>query len=525
MATIQAFQHIYTHVEPEQSPRRQGGFQTLLYTRAGLTEAEVEEMEVRLLYFPGVSEPVKRVFFPLTGGKVVVGQIVSLPEPDRLGRKGRYLAHSLVLDGEEFNRQGADPFLIWKCCGWITTVDEALAQGDRQSGDMPPAALEVPERAEGMESARGWPIPELKRLTLLALRAQQLAASRTTLLCVGEPAQVESALHAALLAVPSSLRARCSFDTYFYRCNMAVTYYWAVGLAEPITRPNTVTVDTRARLVRGSVDEGPRTAYERWLAGLFDSGGVDQAIRYRDAAYALAEWLEGRPYDEALLEQIPSEVSSSLLSANSELVLERLHARLEEQLAPVLAARVFEPIARRPNAQEMLRWLREGTDLPILLDTLYELYENAKFHPPSRDEERALGALLQRVEHSGLVLLYACWSGQRQTFRARLAQLDEEQYRRFVHRALRTNLVRPFELLVSERAEIFLGIYLATDLVEKDGLVPLARALIEAHVAPLLERLVPRLAKCPARERQALEKLIRGQPGVPASFREAVREK
>ncbi len=525
MSAIEASQHIYTHVEPEQSPRRQGGFQTLLYTRAGLAEAEVEEMEARLLYFPGVTEPVKRVFFPLAGGKVVIGQIVSLPEPDRLGRKGRYLAHSLVVDGEEFARLGADPFLVWKSFAWATTVDEALARGDRQSGDMPAAALELPEPMEGIEAARGWPAPELKRLAFLALRAQQMAAGRTTVLCIGEPAQVESALRAALLAVPSGLRARCSFDTYFYRCNMAVTYYWAVGLTEPIVRPNTVTVDARARLVRGPVDEGPRTAYERWLTGMFDGGGVDRAIRYRDVAYALAEWLEGRPYDAALLEDIPPELSSSLLQANPEVVLERLRARLEERLPAVLATRVFEPIARRPNAEEMLRWLREGVELPILLDTLYELYESARFHPPARDEEKALGNLLQQVEHSRLALLYTCWSGQRQAFRSYLSQLDEEQYRRFVHRALRANLVRPFELLLPERAEAFLGLYLATDQVEKEGLVPLARALMEAHAAPLLERLVPRLAKRPSRERQALEKLVRGQPGVPGAFRDAVREK
>ena len=63
MATIQAWQHIYSNVEKEQSPQGRGGFQTLFYSKAGLTEDEIEEMEGRLLYFPSKVEPVKRLFF------------------------------------------------------------------------------------------------------------------------------------------------------------------------------------------------------------------------------------------------------------------------------------------------------------------------------------------------------------------------------------------------------------------------------------------------------------------------------
>ena len=64
MTTIQAWQHIYSNVEKEQSPTKRGGFQTLFYTQAGLTEDEISEMEGRLLYFPDkTAEPVKRLFF------------------------------------------------------------------------------------------------------------------------------------------------------------------------------------------------------------------------------------------------------------------------------------------------------------------------------------------------------------------------------------------------------------------------------------------------------------------------------
>ena len=37
MTQIQAWQHIYSNVEKEQSPHNRGGFQTLFYTQSGLT--------------------------------------------------------------------------------------------------------------------------------------------------------------------------------------------------------------------------------------------------------------------------------------------------------------------------------------------------------------------------------------------------------------------------------------------------------------------------------------------------------
>ena len=78
MTTIQAWQHIYSNVEKEQSPQGRGGFQTL-FSSSDLTELEVEEMEGRLLYFASDVEPLKRLFFTTSTGKGVVAQIVFLP--------------------------------------------------------------------------------------------------------------------------------------------------------------------------------------------------------------------------------------------------------------------------------------------------------------------------------------------------------------------------------------------------------------------------------------------------------------
>ena len=149
MPTIQAWQHIYSNVEQEQSPQGRGGFQTLFYTISGLTEAEVGEMESRLLYFPSQVEPVKRLFFTISTGKGVVAQIVSLPDPDQFGRKGRYLAHSLVFAPEALAQFEADPFRVFRRFTFFTTVAEALARGNFKTGDIPALSLELPSTAAG----------------------------------------------------------------------------------------------------------------------------------------------------------------------------------------------------------------------------------------------------------------------------------------------------------------------------------------------------------------------------------------
>ena len=86
MAGIEAWQHIYTNVEKDQSPHNRGGFQTLFYSTDALSKEEVRAIEDRVLYIVSDEEPVKEVFFTTNTGKVVLGRVCSLPERDRVGR-------------------------------------------------------------------------------------------------------------------------------------------------------------------------------------------------------------------------------------------------------------------------------------------------------------------------------------------------------------------------------------------------------------------------------------------------------
>jgi hypothetical protein len=98
----------------------------------------------------------------------VVTHIVPLAETDQHGRKGRYLAHSLVFTPEAFAHLEAAPFWVFQHFSFITTVEEALAHGDFQTGDMPAATLQVAVKQEQpTDIARRWSTQELQKLALL----------------------------------------------------------------------------------------------------------------------------------------------------------------------------------------------------------------------------------------------------------------------------------------------------------------------------------------------------------------------
>lgn len=520
MTTIFACQHIYSNVEKEQSPQGRGGFQTLFYTHSGLTEEEVEEMESCLLYFPSKVEPVKRLFFTTSTGKSVAAQIVFLPNPDQYGRGGRYLAHSLVFAPEALAQFEVDPFRVFRQFSFVTTVDQALTQGDFRTGDIPTVSLELPSSLAGDLKAGGqWPTSELKKLALLALRAEQQAREREAVTFTGEPKQIENALEAAFLALPASIRSRCTFDTYFYRCNLVATYFWAIGLPEPPVSIKFVHVDSQTRQVQGDAPGYPETAYERWVIQAIETGKLEEIARYRDNAFALGEWLDGRAYDLSLLSAAPSELITTVFKVSPESVQGLLRRQLRRKLPASLVDRVANHIYQQATELVLYRQLRQGFELPPLLDVLYESYAARNFEEPPRQETKDLEELLQKVNHPLLNLFLAYWISPRKQLPKALERADEADYGQFGQIALKLNLLKPLHLLVPGRGDAFLDLYLASDV---DDLVDLTERLLEVEETACLSRLAGYVSTLSGKELKKLSRLIEEQAGVPESFRLAV---
>lgn len=526
MVTLQAGQLIYTSVEAGQSPRGEGGFQTLFCTASMLSPAEVAEIEGRLVYFFSERSPLKWLFFNTSGGKRVVAQVVPLAETDRLGRGGRYLAHALVLTPPAFDQIGGNAFaLLLRRAPFVRTEEEALQRGDFSTGTIPPLALDLPEERGGpLTAARDWPPGELARLARLALRADRLATAHTAVAVVGGPEEVASTLEAALLVVPLAWRPRCTFDTWFHRGNLVATYYWAVGLSEPLSRSNLIVVDAAGRRVQGTVPapspEAAMGAYEHWAVGMLEHGALSSVARYRQPAFDLCRWLSG-DVEEAPA-GLPRPVLEAVFQDNAGLVRARLRQRLAAQVPAPLVDRLLEALFHRLDAMSLWSSMREGFASEMLRDVLYARYEGQGFARPASGELGALSCLLEPPEAHLVDLLYACWSQDAERLRVGLERLGEEVYGRFVQAALRFDLVDPLCLLVPGRVDLFLDHFLASGALQSSGLVPLVEGLIDLGAAAALERLAPHVAGRSWWERRRLRRIARKHTDLPGSFKQAV---
>jgi hypothetical protein len=519
MTRVEAWQHIYSNVEKEQSPRGRGGFQTLFYS-PGLSEAEIEEMEGRLLYFASKVEPTKRLFFSTSTGKGAVAQIVPLSATDQYGRGGRYLAHSLVFSPEALAQFEADPFRVFRRFSFIGSVAEALAQGDFKTGHIPAVWLELPATLAGeLQAARGWPAPELKKLNLLALRAEAQAQAREAVTFVGQPEQIESALEAAFLAVPAANRPRCSFDSYFYRCNLVATYFWAIGLPEPPVSIKFAQVDGADRQVNGNPPAQAETAYERWAAQMIEAGNLEKIVRERDKAFALGEWLDGHQYELGLLNAASPELIAEIFKASPPSVQSSLQRQVSQKLPPELAGQAASHLFQKTSGAALYRQLRQGFELPELLEALYESYRAKGFKTPAKNELKALDGLVQQTEHKLLRLFLAYWQDEPKQLSELLKWSEEADYRRFSELVLGLELVKPLSLLLPGRGEAFLDLYLA---LRADHLAELAEALIKNDEIACLSRLTGYVSRLSRQELNKLNKLIEDQAGVPPEFRQAV---
>lgn len=524
MAThSQAWQHIYSNVEKEQSPTGKGGFQTLFYTHAGLTPAEVEEMEARLLYFPGEeTSPVKRLFFVTSTGKSVVSQIVPLAATDKYGRGGRYLAHSLVFSPDAAAQFQADPFCVFPNFSFAASVEEALALGDFSSGDIPPVSLALrPAATTSLNAARGWSAQALQKLTLLALQVDKQAAERNAVTVTGPPEQIESALAAAFFAVPVAMRPRCTFDTYFYRGNLVATWFWAIGLPEPPVSVKFAHVDASARQIQGHVDTQPTTSYERWVVHLITANKLAEIVKKRESAFALSEWLDGRQYNTSQLEIVSIELIKAVFEHSPQAVQSALARRVEDKLPAELVERATAQVFKIAAVDEQYRYLRHGFQLVELMEALLASYEAEKFAEPGRGEQKALEKSQTEAQHKKLRLVQSYWSNPKKELPKQLEQANEADYGWFVARALKWQLVKPLYLLVTGKGNAFLDVCLPAGV---DFVPELADALVEVKETACLPRLNDLLSGLSRKDFGKLSDLAEKNDAVPKEFSDAVEQ-
>ena len=525
MTAMEAWQHIYSNVEAKQSPQGRGGFQTLFYTQDTLTEAELDELEARMLYFFDDTEPVKHVFFTLSTGKRAVSQIVPLDETDQYGRKGRYIAHSLLFSANLFSTLNENPFPILQQAPFITNVQDALEQGDFESGNIDKLSINIQYRiGRTADIAASWEKAQYKRLMLIGLRGTQMARDRRAAAFFGPPEAIEAALEAAFLGVPTLMRPSCSFDTYFHRCNLVATHYWAVGFPDRTSNPTFDHVDAAEKRVLTMADDAAQTAYERWALHMVDVGNLKGIAMLRDTAYPLCLWLDSGATENAYLNGLDTDIVKPVFQASEPYIRKLLRQKIGQHIPTVLVEVVMSHIYDAVDHLKHFRYLQAGFTPDKLVDLLFQSYTVQRLRQPSRTELGALDTVLKDTTTHLMHAVHAAWGSRRKTMRKVLHDLNEAQYRQFVSLALDYELTDARNLPVSHRGDIFLDAYLGSAAAQSLPVLGVVEALIETDQPETLSRLTDLVSNQSPNTLRKLAKITRKAKNIPANFQKAIAD-
>lgn len=481
MIRLEALQHVYGNVEADCSPRAVGGFQTLLAS-PGLSAASIASIEPRVAYHSSEDQPTKRVYFVLDDGSNAVAQVVPLAERDMFGRGGRYLAHTLVFPPGQLEQVDNDPFAVLSAVRFFTSIEDARAVPDWSSGSIASTTVLI-DQLIARRTSVAWRPDELEHLTRSGLR--RASGEGRTLTVIGSPTEVEDILLVVFQSIPPKWRTRCSFDTYFYRCNPVGKAYWAVGQLEDSSAYLGTVIDAHDHRVLRGVPTNDGSAYEEWVVARLRNGSVAFPPEDANDAVELCDWLDGRG-------AIPASASVSLVTAFVLQFSTRVEARIVDELARLLPRtlmrRAFGELLAEGGYVELIGILPGGVAGKGVADKLWSAYGSTNGVIDAQ-ERRDLGVFAGRTNDVRLKLVAAAALSEQPELARLLSSLDSADYRECIRRLLDLGLASPGELLVPGRATILVE----ETAVEADGrarqTLALARALIEAGESDALEAL------------------------------------
>lgn len=431
-ATITAAQHIFASLTKEQSPTRRRGYQTCLYTHDLLTPATIRDLEARAQHRASQGKE-KWQFYWLPGGKVVVSYLTSVPEPDEFGRKGRYMAHSIIVSADDWHLLDSNPFTLINAVGFSRTMGQALALGDLRTGEVGPARVEV-NLAGRRERARllseQWPTDELWKLARLACRPLTITGGGQFVAFVGDDQQIREALEVAL-QLPPAPRENCSFDTAAAGCSWPreVTF-WGQGLSNEREARTPFVVDAARREVRLPPDwltSVPLTPNEVWLKRLVHSREFSAIHKDQGDVALLSTVLEGRSGQSAATLGVAGKVRASFAEDNRAQIEARLNELFPERLPEYLRDAALVRIGRTPG--ERFDWLIMNPAGEGLGEILYQILREWE-HSPAEELLPVLTPLTRG--HAGLHLLLSLWSQDGGQIQRSLSAMSGEEYCRHV---------------------------------------------------------------------------------------------
>jgi hypothetical protein len=434
MKRLEAAQVVYGNVEAARSARRQGGFQVLFRSSSHLTEDDVtREIEPRLFLDVEVGQQTKRVFSVIGGDRIVLAQVIPVAGTDEHGRHGLYFGHALVFSKNDFRKVDNNPFLIFDSFPFFTSIDEAIARGGNDRGDIPLVSISFPRRIT-QDEYDGLSREQLFELTRFSRRLLKSTEHGSSLVFYGNAGNVFDILRDMFFLLPTQLRFRCSFDTLFAGGNYGKTPYFAFGLPLDHSRDRRFAgFDVERGELSPAVGPASLTSYDLWLKWMLKPP-LPEIAGYTDEAVRIAAVLDG---EVSTGDQRQRNVDS-LLPFRA-IVEKRLENQAKGQLGEILGNRIVPQVLAwaREQGAAVLDSLRRDFSCEQLEGWLTAAYSN--YHErPSTTELEQLGRFSAENQRSFLRLVYLRWMRQWPELRATLRSLETSPSDHFKKWALAT---------------------------------------------------------------------------------------
>lgn len=435
MLNFTVAQHFFSNVPAEQSPQRRRGYQTLFYTH-GLSEAIVHAIEDRAQYSSAQGERVKYQFYPLPQNLFAAARILPLQERDEFGRRGRYLAHTLVLSLRNFRDLGGCPLDLLRQAPFVSTLDEVFQMGQAKNREAPPLKVSLAPEWLSLASsaAEHWSTAALEQLGRLTWQAEMVLKERQAVALIGTESEQWATLALLFALAAPATRPRLSFDTYAADCAWApdVTF-WLHGAPAAAQIRNAHRVEANSGRVVTLLSAAADGVFAQWMADRLRQGRVNLAELQRDQEWvsALESALAGTPLQ--LNTAIPPRVVMRFAALNRDTIAQRWLARLPQGLSPNLLQPIVADIHQQPEAY--LQTLIEGSDAASFQDVVFNIVASLQREPP-RSDQKILRRWAESTPYPGLTAMLALWERDSKAWITALHALSAEDYQWLIKKLL-----------------------------------------------------------------------------------------
>jgi hypothetical protein len=527
METVTGMQMVFTRVEPEYSPQRRSGFQTV-YHSPGLPQEDVALIEQRVACFhPGEDRASRLQFFSLPDGLVVLtfskGILADKQINDRYRSQGIFLVHCLVFAPGEFKKTNFNPFRIFDQAHFVQEPGQMVRDFNQAENREPPCRYDIDPFAIVQGGGAWW--PSAYGLAAAASQARPFMESGRSWMFYGNAGEIEDALRAVFWLVPASLRMNCTFDTCIDGCSVHSGQFWAVGCASRRSEPFLAIPASGHSIQSGKTPLTEPDLYVDWLqkaaaqpaAAMFPLAGTMQEL-------SEAFQHKREPANEALTEEACNEFYKIYLP----MVLQNLKGMFGKNITPGLSDSLTEYLLQVVTSKARVLTIAAAQNMSLQqLCPLLRAWLKAQapdFKGLKAGEWKALSQIAKRAADPLLMFWVAALSGEDANRKEALKMIGAGDYQQAM--GLLFAPIAPEMFFSSQHVDIlFQELALQQLQISDESFLELGRRLAGTRQLDHLEMISGRVHTLENPALTELEKTMRKEEYLPPSLVSAMHSR